>query len=96
PLLDADTSEVGSTPVYVNGQIWAAIPTAINAALSTAYDGVYWLDVAASGGVKSLSAKLTAQGFVAAPKGTSLLYPAIAMPTSGQGEIGVTLTGPYN
>jgi hypothetical protein len=93
PLLNADDAGIGSTPVYVNGQIWLVMNTA-SAGDTVLKNSVAWFELGASGGAPALAASVTSQGYITAPGDNSLLYPAIAMPTSGHGMIGVTVTGP--
>lgn len=95
PLLDAGDGRVGSTPVYVNGTIWAVTGTAVAHKGANARDAVAWYQIAAKGAPGgAFQASMTNQGIIAAPPGLNLTYPAIAMSTSGQGGIGVTMVGP--
>lgn len=96
PLLDGGSARVGAQPVYVGGDVVLAIGTGLPATTKPVKDGVVWFDVHVAGGASNVAAKVRSQGVVAAPQQTNLLYPAIAMPTSGVGGIGVTLVGPGN
>jgi hypothetical protein len=95
PLLNADDARFASAPVYVNGQIWAAVGTA-TAGDTVLKNTVAWFEIAAHGGTPALTASVTKQGYISAPGDISLLYPTVAMTTSGAGGIGVTLSGPAN
>ncbi|MDB5479476.1 MAG: hypothetical protein JWO83_529 [Caulobacteraceae bacterium] len=93
PKLDAGDGRVGSTPVYLNGKIWAVAGTAVTGSNGTTGDGVAWFQFAASGGAPALTSSITSQGIIS-PGGRYLLYPAIAMNTAGQGGIGVSVVSP--
>ncbi|HLZ83572.1 MAG TPA: hypothetical protein VKQ54_08385, partial [Caulobacteraceae bacterium] len=93
PKLNPDDGRVSSTPLYLNGQIWAVASTAVTRSNGATGDGVAWWQFAASGGAPALAATVTSQGIIS-PGGRSLLYPAIALNTAGQGGIGVTVVSP--
>ncbi len=96
PHLSAGDARIAGAPMYVNGQIWAAIGTALPSALVPGgyHNGAAWFDIAASGGASALAGVVTAQGIVAPPELTNLTYPVVAMNTAGKGVLGVTVAGP--
>jgi len=99
PMLDAGDGRVGSTPLYVNGvlngntgTIWAVAGTAAIQRDGSNHDSVAWFQVSTTGTPTSSTVNLVHDGIISAPNDADLLYPAIAMDTTGHGGIGVTLT----
>ena len=72
------------------GRLYAELDTATAAGT----DGVAWfvLTPAISGG--KLTAKVSSQGYVSAPRSNNLLYPVIAINADGSGYLAFTLSGP--
>jgi hypothetical protein len=93
PKLNPDDGRVSSTPVYLNGQIWAVASTAVTRANGKIGDGVAWWQFAASGGAPALTASVTSQGTIS-PGGRYLMYPAIGFNATGQGGIGLSVVSP--
>ena len=90
PFLNPDDGRVSSTPVYLNGKIWAVASTAVRRSTGALGDGIAWFQFTASGGTPALTAKVKSEGIIS-PGNRNLLYPAIAMNTAGQGGIGLTV-----
>jgi hypothetical protein len=77
---------------YVNGTLWGAADTAVwvNGELKA---GIAWFAVAPKiNGSGKIEGKITKQGYLALA-GNNLSYPAIALPSSGQGVIAFTVMG---
>jgi hypothetical protein len=94
PHLDGGDTRFGALPVFVNNQVWGALNTAVPNPAGGTKVGVAYFAFEMLGGAHSLLAMLHRQGLITAPAGTSVLYPAIAMPVNGNGGIGVTVVGP--
>ncbi|MDB5362633.1 MAG: hypothetical protein JWO51_3930 [Rhodospirillales bacterium] len=94
PHLDGGDTRFSALPVFVNNQIWAALNTSVPNPAGGTKVGVAYFSFEMLGGAHGFVASLHRQGLITAPAGTSVLYPAIAMPVSGSGGIGVTVVGP--
>jgi hypothetical protein len=92
-MLDPGNEGLSSTPVFVDGRIFAALSTVVPG--SATENAMAFFDFRVEGGAGVLSSTLENQGLVAAAGAdNSIIYPAIAMPATLQGGIGVTITGP--
>ena len=94
PHLDGGDTRFSALPVFVNNQVWAALDTSVPNPAGGTKVGVAYFAFEMLGGAHGFVATLHRQGLITAPAGTSVLYPAIAMPVSGGGGIGVTVVGP--
>lgn len=86
--LDQDDDRVQQVSLS-QGILYGVLETSVYSG-KTAYSGVAWFSVEPSVSSCSLSAQLTGQGYLSLTKG-SLLYPAVAVNTSGQGAIAFSM-----
>jgi hypothetical protein len=77
--------------MWVNGQLWGALDTALSIS-SAKQAGIEWFDAAPSTATRSLTATLTASGYVGLGN-DNLTYPAIGVTSSGTGVMAFTLVG---
>ena len=82
-----------SQVMYLNGALWTAVGTASTTDGSPVRDAVAWfvLNVSNAAG---LTASVAAQGYIAGPDSSHLIYPAMAVNASGEAAMVFTLTGP--
>ena len=84
-----------SQVMYLNGQLWTAVGTAAVSPGTPVRDAIGWfvINVASPGGV--LQASVAAQGYIAGPGSSHLVYPAVAVNSHGEAAMVFTLTGTH-
>jgi hypothetical protein len=80
--------------MYRDGQLWTTLGTASVSDGTPVRDAAAWFVINVSNSPKQLSANIAAQGYVAGPDSSHLLYPALAVNAAGQAAMVFTLTGP--
>jgi len=93
PTINADDDRM-QAPTYVNGKLFAVLTTGVGPSGSVNRTGVAWFVVKPSFSSGRVDAVVANQGYVAAPNGTSLMYPAVTVNPAGQGVIAMSFTGP--
>ncbi len=95
PTVNADDDRM-QAPTYVNGLLYSALSTALGPNNTVNRTGIAWFVVVPflSGG--QVNGVVARQGYVAAPGGTSLMYPFVGMNGLSRGVIALSLTGPDN
>ncbi len=83
-----------SQVMYRNGQLWTAIGTAAASDGSPVRDAIAWLVVNVSNPAAGPQASMAAQGYLAGPESSHLVYPAMAVNSKGNASMVFTLTGP--
>lgn len=84
-----------SQVMYLGGQLWTAVGTASYGDGTPVRDGVAWFVLNVSNTAKAgLKAGVAAQGYIAGPDTSHLIYPAMAVNSDGQASMVFTLTGP--
>jgi hypothetical protein len=78
---------------YLNGQLWTAVGTALVGDGTPVRDGVAWLVLNVSNPASGPTASVAAQGYVAGPGNSHVLYPALGVNAAGEGAMVFTLTG---
>jgi hypothetical protein len=86
--LEADFNAIQEV-TYVNGELYAEADTAT----AGGHDGVAWFAIAPTASGSTVTATMTAEGYVTTP-GENLLYPDIAVNSHGIGDIVFTISGP--
>ena len=89
--LDGDDQRMQQV-VYENGNLWAAVGTALQVGKNT-LDGAAYFVIKPSWHNGALKASVALQGYVATAN-DNLLYPAIGVSENGNGAMVFTLTGP--
>ncbi len=95
PTINADDDRM-QAPTYVNGLLTSAISTGLGANDQVTKTGIAWFVLAPYLVRGQVSAVIVRQGYVAAPDGTSLMYPFVGLDRRGLGAIALSLTGPDN
>jgi len=83
-----------SQVMYLNGALWTAVGTASTTDGSPVRDAVAWFVLNVSNGTGGPTASVAAQGYIAGPDSSHLIYPAMAVNASGEAAMVFTLTGP--
>lgn len=83
-------------PTYVNGRLYAVLTTRVGQGNRVVRTGTAWFILQANAIAGRVDGAVTNQGYVAAPNGTSLMYPAVALDQTGRGVIALSLVGPDN
>jgi len=81
-------------PTYVNGVLASALTTAMGPNGQVTKTGLAWFVVAPRMYRGQVTATVIRQGYVAAPGGTSLMYPFVTLDRRGLGVMALSLTGP--
>ena len=79
---------------YLNGQLWTTVGTASVASGTPVRDAAAWFVINVSNPPRAPTAAIAAQGYVAGPANSHLLYPALTVNANGVAAIVFTLTGP--
>jgi hypothetical protein len=79
---------------YLNGQLWTTIDTASVSAGTPVRDAAAWFVINVSNPPGGPTASIAAQGYVAGPANSHLLYPAVTVNSRGTAALVFTLTGP--
>ena len=93
PTVNADDDRM-QAPTYVNGLVYAALSTGVGPNNNVNRTGVAWFVVLPFTFGGRVEGVVVNEGYVAAPGGTSLMYPAVGLNQKGQGVIALSLTGP--
>jgi hypothetical protein len=80
--------------MYRDGQLWTTVGTASVGDGTPVRDAAAWFVINVSNSSKQLTANIAAQGYVAGPNSSHLLYPALAVNALGQATMVFTLSGP--
>jgi hypothetical protein len=80
--------------MYRDGQLWTTLGTASVGDGTPVRDAAAWFVINVSNSGKHLTANIAAQGYVAGPDSSHVLYPALAVNASGQAAMVFTLSGP--
>jgi len=94
--LDSDDGRMSMPLYWANGQLWAAINTAVQVGSNT-LAGIAYFIVQPSWKKNVLGGSVVQQGYVVAEGTTgpdNTIYPAIGVTDSGSGEMVFTLSGP--
>ncbi len=75
---------------YVGGNLYSALNTGIGGSSRDRPSGIAWFRVTPS----ATNGTVTSQGYLAAGKGASLMYPAIGLDTTGRGVMTFSVSGP--
>jgi hypothetical protein len=87
---DARTQQV----TYLNGQLWTTVGTASVANGTPVRDAAAWFVINVSNPPDGATAAIAAQGYVAGPANSHLIYPAVTVNADGAAAMVFTLTGP--
>jgi hypothetical protein len=79
---------------YLNGQLWTTLGTASVADGTPVRDAAAWFVVNVSNAANGPTASVAAQGYVAGPDVSHLIYPALAVNSEGEAAMVFTLSGP--
>ena len=79
---------------YLNGQLWTTVGTASVADGTPVRDAAAWFVINVSNPPAGPTASIAAQGYVAGPGNSHVIYPAITVNTQGAAAMVFTLTGP--
>ena len=90
--LNANDSRMNQV-VNVDGVLYGGVNTTVVSGSGPARVGIAFFSVAASQGEDGLRAHIRHQGYVAV-NGENVLFPSIAVDSSGEGAMAFTLTGP--
>jgi hypothetical protein len=93
PTVNADDDRM-QAPTYVNGLLYSALSTGVGSGRSVDRTGVAWFVVLPFAFGGRVDGAVVNDGYVAAPGGTSLMYPFVGLNQEGQGVIALSLTGP--
>jgi hypothetical protein len=91
--LDGDDQRLQQV-MYRDGQLWTTLGTASVADGTPVRDAAAWFVINVSNSHRQLTASMAAQGYIAGPDSSHLLYPALAVNAAGQAAMVFTLTGP--
>jgi hypothetical protein len=91
--LDGDDQRLQQV-MYRNGQLWTTVGTASVGDGTPVRDAVAWFAINVSESPRGVTANIAAQGYVAGPDSTHLLYPALAVNAWGAAAMVFTVTGP--
>ena len=80
--------------MYRDGQLWTALGTASAGDGTPVRDAVAWFVINVSNSAKGPTATVAAQGYIAGPESSHLIYPALAVNAEGEAAVVFTLTGP--
>jgi len=94
PQLDGGYNAFGNGVKYLNGTLIAALTSGSADTTGLARDIVAWFNVKPVATPTSVTATISAQGYVTPPNGYSISYPGIALNSSGNGIMGITVTNP--
>ena len=79
---------------YLNGQLWTTVGTASVDDGTPVRDAAAWFVINVSNSVGGPTANVAAQGYVAGPGSSHLIYPALAVNALGEAAMVFTLSGP--
>jgi hypothetical protein len=79
--------------MYRNGQLWTTVGTASVGDGTPVRDAAAWFVINVSNSAKGPTAHVAAQGYIAGPESSHLLYPALAVNAEGEAAMVFTLTG---
>jgi hypothetical protein len=91
--LDGDDQRLQQV-MYRDGQLWTTLGTASVGDGTPVRDAAAWFVINVSNSPRQLTANIAAQGYIAGPDNSHLLYPAVAVNASGEAAMVFTLTGP--
>jgi hypothetical protein len=91
--LDGDDQRLQQV-MYRDGQLWTTLGTASVSDGTPVRDAAAWFVINVSNSGTHPTAKIAAQGYVAGPDSSHLLYPALAVNARGEATMVFTLTGP--
>jgi hypothetical protein len=91
-LLNSNDDRMNQT-VYVNGQVWGALNTAVKAPTGPTRTAIAWFVVAPSWSSGVLSGSVANDGYVSVAT-NSVMFPAVAANADGTGIIAFSLAGP--
>jgi hypothetical protein len=80
--------------MYRNGQLWTTLGTASVSDDTPVRDAAAWFVINVTNRGTHPTANIAAQGYVAGPDSSHLLYPALAVNARGEATMVFTLTGP--
>jgi len=93
PKLDGGYNAFGGGVKYAGGKLYAALATGAADSTGLARNVIAWFEVAPKIKGTTLSASMTAQGYVTPPDGFSVSYPSFALNKTGVGILGLSITG---
>jgi hypothetical protein len=79
--------------MYRKGQLWTTVGTASVGDGTPVRDAAAWFVINVSNSAKGPTAHVAAQGYIAGPESSHLLYPALAVNAEGDAAMVFTLTG---
>jgi hypothetical protein len=91
--LDGDDTRLQQV-TYLNGQLWTTVGTASVATGTPVRDAAAWFVINVSNPPGGPTAAIAAQGYVAGPANSHLIYPALTVNANGAAAMVFTLTGP--
>lgn len=91
--LDGDDQRLQQV-MYRDGQLWTTVGTASVGDGTPVRDAAAWFVINVSNSAKGPTAHVAAQGYIAGPESSHLLYPALAVNAAGEAVMVFTLTGP--
>jgi hypothetical protein len=92
-LLDSNDQRMQQL-TYLNGQLWTTLGTASVGDGTPVRDAVAWFVINVANPTTGPTVSVAAQGYVAGPDNSHLLYPAMAVNAQGEAAVVFTLTGP--
>jgi len=91
--LDGDDQRLQQV-TYLNGQLWTTVGTASVGNGTPVRDAAAWFVIDVSNPPGGPTAAIAAQGYVAGPANSHLIYPALTVNANGVAAMVFTLTGP--
>ena len=91
--LDGDDQRLQQV-MYRDGQLWTTLGTASVGDGTPVRDAVAWFVINVSNSAHGPTANVAAQGYIAGPASSHLIYPALAVNAEGEAAVVFTITGP--
>ena len=91
--LDGDDQRTQQV-TYLNGQLWTTVGTASVDTNTPVRDAAAWFVINVSNPPAGPTAAIAAQGYVAGPNNSHVIYPAITVNVQGAAAMVFTITGP--
>lgn len=92
--LDGDDHRMQQV-TFAQGKLWTSVGTALTSPGSPVRDGAAWFVIDVKNPSMGLQAAISAEGYVAGPGNSHLIYPALGVTASGHAAMVFTLTGDH-